>query len=192
MSNIPKAYAWLADEPGPRMLIQAIALLGTVEFAGTADNPIIMTWAEEVGLEKVYKHDSIAWCGLGQSLVAKRAGWDYNPLGNALWALNWLSWGNDAYKCPISPGPSLGDVGVWKRVGGNHVAQIICEDATHYHVIGFNQSDTVSIARKPKSKRDPRTPFLGARRAPWRLAQPFNVRRIIVKDNGTPISSDEG
>lgn len=192
MSNIPEAYSWLNEEKGPRMLMQAIGLLGVVEFAGTKDNPVIMAWAEEVGLERIYTHDAISWCGLGMAVCAKRAGWQYNPNGNGLWALNWLEWGHDAYHEPISPGPSLGDVGVWKRQGGGHVAQILCEDATHYHVLGFNQSDAVNIMRKPKSRTDKTTPFQGARRAPWKLAQPYNVRRIIVKDNGTPISTDEG
>lgn len=191
MSNIPKAYSWLEKETGPRMLMQAIALLGTVEFSGSANNPVIMTWAEEVGLEKIYTNDAIAWCGLGMSICAKRSGWDYLPGHNPLWAANWLLWGNDAYKQPISPGPSLGDVGVWKRSGGNHVGIIICDDEKNFHVIGFNQSDNVTIAKKPMSRKDPKTPFLGARRAPWRLAQPYNVRRVIVADNGTPISTKE-
>lgn len=188
---LPKAYSWLAKETGPRMLMQAIALYGTVEFAGSASNPVIMSWAEECGLEKIYTNDAIAWCGLGMAVCAKRAGWDYLPGNNPLWAQNWLLWGTDAAKATMSPGPSIGDIGIWRRKGGGHVGQILCEDERYYHVLGFNQSDQVNIARKPKSKADPSTPFLGARRAPWRLAQPYNVRRIIVADNGTPVSVKE-
>jgi len=192
MSNIPKEYAWLANETGPRMLMQAIGMLGTVEFAGSKDNPVILAWAEEVGLEKIYKHDSVPWCGLGMAICAKRAGWQYNPGGNALWALNWLQWGHDAYHEPINPGPCLGDVGCWKRDAGGHTGIIIAEDSVCFHVLGFNQTDQVNILRKPKSRTDKKTPFMGARRAPWKLAQPYNVRRIIVTDHGTPISDDEG
>lgn len=177
---LPKQYAWLGKEPGPNMLMHALALYGTVEFAGRANNPIIMAWAVETGYEKVYTHDAIAWCGLGQSVVAKRAGWEHSPGGNALWALNWALWGTR-----IDPALAmLGDVGVWKRyskgkVIGGHVGQIIgYDDAGFYHVLGFNQTDQVNIARKRISE------TFAVRRAPWRFAQPPNVRRVKVAASG--------
>lgn len=163
------------------MLMQAIALYGTVEFAGAKDNPIIMSWAAEIGYEKVYVHDSIPWCGLGMAICAKRAGWDYSPNGNALYALNWAKWGN---RIEERQG-MLGDVGVWKRKGGGHVAQIVAyDDEGFYHIIGFNQSDQCSIVRKSMAD------IVAVRRAPWRLAQPPNVRRIRVEASGT-ISTKE-
>lgn len=180
MAKLPKQYEWLAKEPGPNMLMQAIALYGTVEFAGRANNPIIMSWAQETGYEKVYTHDAIAWCGLGQAVVAKRSGWDFHPGGNALWALNWAKWGTrvpEDLAC-------LGDVGVWPRYSkgkliGGHVGQIIAYDsAGFYHVLGFNQSDTCNIARKPIAG------ITAVRRAPWKFAQPPNVRRIKVAPTG--------
>lgn len=182
MTKLPKQYEWLAKEQGPRMLMQALALYGTVEFAGKANNPIIMSWAEETGYEKVYTHDAIAWCGLGMAICAKRAGWDYHPGGNALWALNWAKWGTEVQKDRAM----LGDVGVWKRQGGGHVGQIIAYDKDDfYHVLGFNQSDQCNIVRKPING------IVAVRRAPWRLAQPPNVRRVLVASGGAAISVKE-
>lgn len=178
---IPKQYGWLANEPGPNMLMQAVALYGTVEFAGSKDNPIILAWAAETGYEKAYRHDSQAWCGLGMAVCAKRAGWNPHPLGNALWALNWASWGTDVEDDLAM----LGDVGVWKRtdakgrIVGGHVGQIVAyDDQGFYHVLGFNQDDTVCIKRKPIKG------IVAVRRAPWRMAQPPNVRRIKVAATG--------
>lgn len=182
MTQLPAAYSWLYAEQGPRMLMQAVALHGTIEFAGKADNPIILAWADEVGYEKVYKHDSIPWCGLGMAICAKRAGWDYHPGGNALGALNWAKWGTAVAKDQAM----LGDIGVWKRKGGGHVGIIVAyDDAGFYHVLGFNQSNRCSIVRKPIKG------IVAVRRAPWRLAQPPNIRRIKVKTGGAPISTNE-
>jgi hypothetical protein len=49
--TLPKQpYAWLMSEPGPRMLGQMLALFGTHEYAGAANNPVILAWAEECGI----------------------------------------------------------------------------------------------------------------------------------------------
>jgi hypothetical protein len=90
-------YAWLGREPGPHMLLQMLALTGVHEFSGGANNPIIIAWAEECGF-KGYVEDATPWCGLCCAIAAKRAGWEFNPGGNALWARNWADWGNPA--CP--------------------------------------------------------------------------------------------
>lgn len=168
---LPKQYAWLGKEQGPNMLMHALSMYGTVEFAGTKDNPIIMAWAAETGYDKVYKHDAVAWCGLGMAVCAKRAGWNYHPGGNALWALNWAKW-EDAV--PKDRG-MLGDVGVWRRQGGGHVGIIVAyDDQGYYHVLGFNQSDQCNIARKPIDG------IVAVRRPHWRIAQPPNIRRVKV------------
>lgn len=170
--TLPKPYAWLMSEPGPRMLGQMLALFGTHEYAGAANNPVIVAWAEECGIHG-YTADAVAWCGLTMAIAAKRAGWDYNPGHNALWARNWASWGTDA------PHAALGDVLVFPRGDGGHVSMYVGEDDTHYHILGGNQSDSVSITRKAK------TPILGIRRAPWRISQPANVRAVKLAATGS-------
>lgn len=178
MPAMQKGYEWLLGEPAPKMLVEALKLYGVKEYPGGANNPVIMGWAKETGA-KGYTGDSIAWCALGASVVAKRAGWDYQPGGNALWARNWALWGN---KADVA---MLGDFLVFPRGSGGHIGQYVGEDDTHYHVYGFNQNDTVNIVRKPK------TPILAIRRAPWKIAQPPNVRRIFLSPKGAPVSGKE-
>lgn len=166
-------YAWLANEPGPAMLLEALKLYGTHETPGPGNNPVILGWAKEVGLGNVYKDDSrTPWCGLFQAVVAKRAGWDHNPKGNPLWALNWATWGNP------SPQAMLGDVLVFQRKTltgtAGHVGIYVAEDAEAYHVLGGNEQDMVTIVRIAKRR------LVAARRAPWKVAQPANVRPIRI------------
>ena len=176
--NLPKPYAWLAAEPGPRILTEFIKVYGTSELKGPGSNPSILLWAKTIGLKDSYKDDAIPWCGLAMAYVAAQAGWEYAPRGNALWARNWLYWGNEA-KVPM-----LGDVLVFSRGSSGHVAVYVGEDAEAYHVIGGNQGDRVSIARKPRAR------LLGARRCPWRINQPANVRRVFLDAGGALTGSE--
>lgn len=178
MKALPTKYAWLNAEPGPKMLREAIALHGTKEFVGPNHNPVILGWAREIG-EPGYSSDEIAWCGLFVGICAHRAGWDARPKGNALWARNWAHWGNPADR------PMLGDIMVFPRGAGGHVALYVGEDATHFHILGGNQGNEVSIVRKPK------VPLIACRRAPWRAVQPPNVRRVLLSAAGTPASGSE-
>jgi uncharacterized protein (TIGR02594 family) len=175
--ELPAAYAWLAREAGPRVLIEALALVGTKEVPGAASNPVILSWAREVGVANAYTNDGIAWCGLYAAVVAKRAG--FEPVGNPLWARNWLGFGTKVST------PALGDVLVFSRPGGGgHVGFYVGEDATAFHVLGGNQSDTVKVSRIDKGR------LLGARRCPWRLAQPTAVRPVRLAAGGA-LSTNE-
>ena len=62
--NLPIAYQWLGQEGAPRHLLKAVELYGVTEAIGSANNPAILGWAKELGLEKDYTADSIPWCGL--------------------------------------------------------------------------------------------------------------------------------
>ena len=180
MSAPIAGYEWLQREPGPRMLLELLALHGTREKIGAGSNPEILGWAKELGLEKIYRDDATPWCGLGMAIAAKRAGWAYMPGGDSpLWARNWANWGT---KQKIA---MLGDVLVFERGSGGHVGQCVGDDATHYHVLGANQGDAVSIVRIPKRR------CIAIRRAPWRVAQPDNVRRVPLSAAGGPVSSKE-
>ncbi len=168
-------YTWLTKEPGPRMIVEALKLFGTIEGAGSKDNPTILAWAKAVGLGKVYSHDSIPWCGLFMAVVATRAG---KQIGDSpLWALSWADFG------VASPTPMLGDVLTFKRDGGGHVTLYVGEDSTTFHCLGGNQSDKVCITRIAKSR------LYRARRPIYNL-QPANVRKITLAASGK-ISSNE-
>lgn len=177
MVDKQKGYEWLWDEPGPAMLKEVLKLWGTREVSGPKNNPEIMRWASEVNT--TYPGDATAWCGLLMSIGAKRAGWDYYPGKNALWARNWALWGKKAKVA------MLGDVLVFPRGKGGHVAIYVGEDKTHYHLLGGNQSDSVVIVRKAK------TPIIDIRRAPWKIAQPANVRQVFLSAKGAPVSTKE-
>jgi uncharacterized protein (TIGR02594 family) len=176
MTALPARYRFLAAEPGPRMLIEALQLFGTTEAAGKANNAVIVGWAHECGLARIYSHDAIPWCGLFMAVVAKRAGWGFPD--SPLWALSWADWGRPSDK------PMLGDVLTFKRPGGGHVGLYVGEDAGAFHVLGGNQSDAVTITRIARSR------FYRARQAPWRIAPPGNRRVIRMAGNG-PLSSNE-
>ena len=172
--TLPERYAFLQDEPGPRLLIEFLKVYGVTENTGPGSNPTILGWAKKIGLEKIYRNDATAWCGLAMAYVAGQAGWDNAPLGNALWARNWTAWGQEV-KVPM-----LADVLVFERGSAGHVGIYVGEDSGNFHVLGGNQSDRVSIAPKPKSR------LLAARRCPWRINQPANVRRILLRPNTAP------
>ena len=37
-------YGWLQQETAPKVLVEAVKLIGTKETIGNANNPIIMEW----------------------------------------------------------------------------------------------------------------------------------------------------
>lgn len=164
-----KGYEWLWNEPGPKMILAALNLYGTKEVAGKGSNPVIMAWANDLGLDKVYSDDDIPWCGLLMAKIAKEAGKEI-PNG-PLWALNWAKFGS-----PVTTA-MLGDVLVFKRPTGGHVGLYVGEDKVCYHVLGGNQGNMVNITRVEKNRKY-------AIRRPIYINQPTNVRKIILQPTG--------
>lgn len=177
---LPKAYQWLQKETAPLMLLEALRHYGTLEHKDSKNNPSILAWAKEVGgnVADVYKADSIAWCGLFMAIVAKRAG--YVIPKDPLWALNWGTFGTHVEKCDAM----LGDVLVFVRNGGGHVAEYVGEDATTFHIVGGNQSDAVTITRISKNR------LYAVRRPVFKIGKPSSVRKIYLNVGGS-ISTNE-
>ncbi|TAH04682.1 MAG: TIGR02594 family protein [Sphingobacteriales bacterium] len=181
--TIPSQYQWLNLEGGPKMIVEALKLFGTLEVPGEGNNSTITQWANEVGgkVADVYKTDSIPWCGLFMAVIAKRCG--KTAPKDPLWALNWGTFG-------ISVSTAmLGDTLVFVRrtPEGNragHVAIYVGEDVTAYHVIGGNQDDRVCFKRMAKNR-------LYAIRRPQYNVQPANVRTINLLPKGG-LSNNEG
>lgn len=167
--KLPKAYSWLQTESGPRHLLKAVELFGTEEIAGPKHNPVILGWAKETNLDKVYVSDETPWCGLFVATCLKRAGRE--PVATPLWALSWNKWGVEVKE------PMLGDILTFTRNGGGHVGFYVGEDATAYHVLGGNQGDKVSIVRILKSR-------LSQARRPQYNSIPENIRKIVLTSNG--------
>lgn len=164
------SYDWLKSETGPRILVQAVKLIGVKEFVGKTHNPIILNWAKELKLSTVYTNDEIPWCGLFIAYCAKVAG--VQVVERPLWALNWNRYGTQVSD------PMLGDILTFKRDGGGHVGIYVGEDNTHYHVLGGNQNNSVSITRIAKTRLNQ------ARRTAWKVAQPANVRKVKLEPKG--------
>ena len=170
-------YSWLSKEKSPRILVEAYKLIGIKEVPGQADNIEILQWAESLRLEKTYRKDDIPWCGLFIAYACHKAGLEI--VEKPLWARNWAAFGVNKTIA------MLGDILVFVRNGGGHVAIYVGEDATAYHVIGGNQSDMVCITRIRKER------CIAIRRTDWKVAQPDNVRVVHLEATGT-ISTNEG
>jgi len=171
------SYDWLKHETAPRVLMQAIKQIGVREFVGGIHNPIIMNWAKEVGLEKIYKSDEIPWCGLFIAYCCKMAGLEV--ISKPLWALSWANWGTNVTE------PMLGDILTFRRDGGGHVGIYVGEDKTHYHILGGNQNNAVNVVRIAKTR------LVKARRTAWRIAQPQTVRKIYLESKGIITTNEQ-
>lgn len=168
-------YNYLHEEKGPKVIDEALKLLGIKEIAGPKHEKAILDWAKTLGL-KNYTTDETAWCGLFAAIVVFRAG--FEVVKDPLWADNWKHFGT---KQSIA---MKGDILTFSRPGGNHVAFYVGEDKNCYHVIGGNQSNKVSFTRIEKSR------LTHIRRCPWKVSQPDTVRVIELEENGT-ISKNE-
>lgn len=191
--TLPAQYAYLRQDPlAPRMVQAALDLYGVSELAGGRDNPVIIAWADEVAAGTkssyadwagdFYNADSIPWCGLFVALCAVRSAEGRSerlPEHKYLSALEWRHWGE-----PVAVADALvGDVGISHRNGGGHVFLIVGEDATHFHILGGNQSDQVNIVRKAKAE------VSWVRRPRYRQL-PAGARKVRVSASGALAGSE--
>jgi uncharacterized protein (TIGR02594 family) len=170
------SYAWLKKETAPKILVEAVKHIGVKEIVGKQHNPTILSWAKVLGLEKVYTNDEIPWCGLFVAYCAHASG--LQVVKHPLWALNWNKYGN------VAQVPMLGDVLTFTRNGGGHVGIYVGEDATHYHVLGGNQNNSVSVSRIAKDR------LSQARRTAWKIAQPASVRVVHLAAKGVVTTNE--
>jgi len=170
------SYTFLKTEKSPRILVEAVKMMGTKEIKGSKHNPEIMRWAKVVGLEKTYTADEIPWCGLAMAYAAHMAGLEVPKI--SLRALAWNQFGVQVQEA------MLGDILTFTRKGGGHVGIYVGEDKDCYHVLGGNQSDAMNVTRILKSR------LSQIRRTKWKIAQPINVRKIELDAKGI-ISKNE-
>lgn len=170
------SYDFLKEEKSPKILVEAVKHIGIKEIVGSKHNQVILNWAKDLGLSKVYNSDEIPWCGLFVAYCAHAQG--LQVVDKPLWALSWAKYGNKADE------PMLGDILTFKRDGGGHVGIYVGEDDKCYHVLGGNQGNSVSVTRILKSR------LFQARRTAWKVAQPSNVRKVMLSAKGD-ISKNE-
>lgn len=171
--KLPKQYEFLLNEPGPKMLVEALKIYGTKEIVGKQHNQIIVGWADELGIGEIVDDDEQAWCGLAHAYVAYKAGKSLLPLKSwdLLRALKWANWGVKADT------PMLGDTLVFKRPGGGHVGLYAFETKDTYGCLGGNSGNEYKIVEIAKSR------LVAARRPVYKI-QPENVRRIFINSSG--------
>jgi len=137
-----------SEEPVVPWYAEAERLLGTREVPGATSNPAILGWARALGgwVASWYRDDDTPWCallvGYLMGLTLPDEPLPRNPLGAADYA---------TFGVPLRV-PVLGAVLVFTREGGGHVGFYAGEDAGAFHVLGGNQSDSVSVARIAKSR----------------------------------------
>lgn len=128
----------------PPWITAAAEALGWHE---TRDNARLAAWLKRDGMA-LGNPAALPWCGdFCQSALALGLPGEELPgdLGrNPFWALHWRLFGRR-----VEPG--YGVIAVKPRTGGGHVTFLVGEDATDFYCLGGNQSDSVSVARFPKS-----------------------------------------
>ncbi|PIE15187.1 MAG: peptidoglycan-binding protein [Rhodobacterales bacterium] len=121
----------------------------------------------------------VAWCGAFVATCHKIADPGIALPDNPLGARNWLAFGR-------SCSPVFGATLVFwrgKRTGWKgHVGFYTGEDATHYHVLGGNQSNAVTVTRVAKRR------LLAAR---WPDGVDVTGRKILLNAKGVPITGNE-
>lgn len=91
-----------------------------------------------------------AWCGDAVETAILRALPEEPVPVNPMASINWLKFGRELKT------PAMGAVMVfWRGTKAGwqgHVAFYVGEDSTHYHVLGGNQSDSISITKVRKNR----------------------------------------
>jgi uncharacterized protein (TIGR02594 family) len=163
----------------PIWMREARRHLGIKEVPGPKANPTIIGFAKRLGgwVASYYTSDETPWCGLGMGYcIAVTLPQEALP-GNPLSALAWKTFGLPLVK------PCLGAILVFSRTGGGHVGYYVGEDDTHFHVLGFNQANSVTITRIDKSR------LVGIR---WPRTGPAPAGRpVVLTSSGVPVSVDE-
>lgn len=164
----------------PVWMRDARRYLGVKEVVGPGSNPVIMSWAKKLGgwVASFFTDDDIPWCGLfAAHPIATTLPKEVLP-SNPLWAKNWANFG-------VACSPSVGAILVFFRDGGGHVGFYVGEDRTHYHVLGGNQNNAVSITRIAKNR-------LVANGIRWPKTGEAQIGgRVQLTANGVPVSKNE-
>lgn len=122
--------------------------IGQAEISGKKHNPKIIKYHSSTTLKA--KADEVAWCSSFVNWVitaAKLKGTDSAA------AASWVTWGEKttAKTGAITIIRNSKAANSSLTTSGNHVGFLVKETATHYVLLGGNQSDQVKISTFPKS-----------------------------------------
>lgn len=126
----------------------AVQNLNVAEVSGARNSPVIMGWVQRLGARVLginVTDDETAWCGTFVAMCVATA-LPTEPLpGIAVRASSWDTFG-------VKIEPTCGAILRFERPGGGHVGFYDGEDSTHFHVLGGNQGNRVSVMRLEKSR----------------------------------------
>ena len=158
----------------PRWLTYARSFNNLREVPGPRSNATILGWL--VKLKAWWKDDATPWCGVFVGYVMQEYGF---PIPRDwMRAKAWADWGVNLRTTHLAPGAVL----IFGREGGGHVGYYVGEDATHYHVFGGNQSDSVNTMRLGKGR------LIAAR---WPKGEPVVGGPVRMTPTGAPVSDNE-
>jgi uncharacterized protein (TIGR02594 family) len=122
--------------------------IGQEEVVGKGNNPRIIKYHASTSLKA--KTDETPWCSSFVNWVIKQANMEGT---DSAAAASWLTWGekSSAKSGAITVIRNASAANSSLTSSGNHVGFLIKETATHYVLLGGNQSDCVKESRYPKS-----------------------------------------
>lgn len=134
------------DPSAPTWYRTALACKGTHEGTKKKPNPLVQAMFADAGEPQIKDTTATPWCAVFVSSMLVRNGYPALP---SMMARSGLQYGE---KCA----PRIGCIVVmWRgsrESSSGHIGLYVGEDATHVHVLGGNQSDSVTVARFAKSK----------------------------------------
>lgn len=157
--------------------------IGVKEIVGPKHSAVIMGWVRELGAKALgiqVNDDETPWCGTFAGMVMKKAGLSMPAI--LVRASQWGRAGNWGREL-LAPRP--GCIMVFTRNGGGHVGFYMGETATHFRILGGNQSNSVNLAWIAKDR-------LAEGGMRWPKGVPLPAAyRIHLKSNGEAVSTNE-
>lgn len=157
-----------------RWLDLARTFIGTQEIPGKQTSGKIAAMLRRLGAW--WNDDETPWCGVFVGYCLRESGIEIPKY--YMRAKEWATWGARLQTDRLSPGAVL----VFLREGGGHVGFYVGEDDAAYHVLGGNQSNSVSITRILKHR------LLASR---WPRDEPVIGGPVRMNVAGRPLSRNE-
>ncbi len=151
---------------------------GLAEFPGPGSNPLLLRWARDIGVGKIYADDETPWCAVFMNRLCRAMQWPMSGKGyELLRAMSFVTWGVSLVL------PALGAVMVFKRSEGAHVGLYLGERPDAYWVFGGNTANAVGAAWISKGR-------LLALRWPSGVPVPQSAP-VYLTATGEPVSTNE-
>lgn len=109
------------------------------------DNKKLREWLKSDG-DTLGDPAQLPWCGDAMETAIYLTLPNEPGIDNPYWALNWTKFG-----VPIDI-VALGAMAPFKRDGGGHIGTVAGHDKTHYHILGGNQTNQLSIVKIEKKR----------------------------------------